>query len=255
MIVIEYQILNGGTFLSNCFQREDEIKIAQRRSDKFCERYHFPKVTIQSVFIQENMRIVQAVAVPGWETECLQKTGCPHLLQQRAAHPVVKAMIQQYLWPEYKKQYRQNIRYSDYKMIWQSGQYQLFGVGIFEYPLFCKTDTDNRSLENQQASLLARKLRDLTGRGPQKIKAVCMSSGLMVYVVNGLISRGNKLFASQSTKHAEMIEKITEYHLQEAFNSMYTTDGGRPVESVNLIDLENDFTISLVFAKTEQPLV
>lgn len=235
----------------NYFQQEDAIKISQSRLDEFCIKHHFPKLKIKSVIIQENIRLLHAVAIPCWETECLQKTGYIHVLQHREARAVVRKIIRKHLWPLFEQQYHQSIRHSDYKLIYLDGQYQLFSITIFEKPVLSKADADIRSIEDQHAGLLAKKLRDLTGRGPKKTKAICMNPGLMFYLINGLISKGDKLFASRSMDNADHVEKIVEYNLQQAFGAIYTTND-TAINKVNIIDLDNDFAFSLIFLESEE---
>ena len=94
------------TFLNNYLLEEDEIKIAQRLFDEFCEKCYFPKVQVKSVLLQDNSRFLHAIAVPCWATECLQKTGYPHILQRREARPFVREVVREHLLTEYERQYR-----------------------------------------------------------------------------------------------------------------------------------------------------
>lgn len=138
-----------------------------------------------------------------------------------------------------------NIRLShvDYCSAYIEGQYHVFVIAIFEAPIFCKDDAGARSMETQHAGLLAKRLRELTGRGPKKTRAIYMNAGLIVYLINGLISNGDKIFASKGIDNAEHVERIAEHNLKEAFASMYMANN----TAINIIDIDSDFSISLVF--------
>ncbi|SDD56431.1 hypothetical protein [Sporomusa acidovorans] len=130
------------------------------------------------------------------------------------------------------------------------GQYRLFIITIFEKPTFGKLDTEGQSIVEQQAGLLAKKLRYLTGRGPERTKAILMRPGFMVYLIQGLLSRGDRLFAAKSLSNAKCVERIAEHNLHEAFTSIYLADGVT-TNNINIIDIENNSSISFVFSSGE----
>lgn len=232
-------------FVNKYVREEDEIIISQKRVDEFCEKYHFTPLKVQSVLTQSNVRILHAIVIPYWEIEFFQD---PLVLQHREMQPIIRIIIRKYLCLEYEQQYQHHILHSDYKLIYLDGQYRLFIIAIFEKPIFRKAAADIQNLEDQHVGLLAKNLRQLTGRGPQKTRAICMNSSLIVYVVNGLVSKGDKLFAEKSMDNAKCIENIAEHNLNEAFNSLYT---GTPINNVNIIDIDKDISISLVFGTGE----
>ncbi len=224
-------------------REEDEIKISQGRVDEFCKKHHLPSLKIKSILIQANIRLLHAIVIPYWEIEFFQG---PLALQRSEAQPIIRNIIRKYLWLEYEQQYRQSIRHLDYKLIYLDGQYRLFIITIFENPIFCKADADIQSLEDQQVGLLAKKLRYLTGKGPKKTRAICMNSNLTVYVIEGLVSKGDKIFAAKSMDNAKWVEIIAEHNLKEAFYSMYT---GAEINIVNIIDIDNDISISFIMRR------
>lgn len=234
--------------MRNYFQQEDDIRVSQMRFDEFCARQQFPRAKIKSLLIRDNIRFVHAFAVPCWEFEFYRTTGYSHPLQRYEGRAIARKVIQQNLWPSYEKQYGQSVSHSDYKMVYLDGRYQIFSVTVFEKPVFGKISGDLKVIEDQQVGVLAKKLRDLTGRGPKKTRAVFLNSGLLVYLINGLTSKGDKLFAAKSVANAEYVEKIAEHNLRHAFDEIFVING-TTINNVNLIDIENDFTISLIFAE------
>lgn len=232
------------------YYEEDDIKISQSRFDEFCIKHQFNRAKIKSIMTRDNIRLVHAIAVPCWEIEYLRATGNPHPLQAIEGRVIVRRIVRENLWPLYERQYGNRVCHSDYKVIAIDGQFHLFSVTIFEKSAFGKPDANLKSIEDQQAGLLAKKLRNITGRGPQKTKALYMSSGLIIYLMNGFISKGDSMFALKSADNAEYIEKITEHNIHQALDTIYKADG-KFENCVSLIDLENNCVISLVFLNTE----
>lgn len=231
--------------MNTYLREEDEIKISQRRVDEFCKKYHFPPIKVRSILVQANIRIFHAIVIPYWEIEFFLD---PLVLQRREAQTIIRNIIRKHLSVVYEQQYRQSIRHLDYKLIYLDGEYRLFIVTIFEKPIICRVVADIQNLENQHVGLLAKNLRYLTGRGPQNTRAICINSSLIVYIINGLVSKGDKLFAAKSLGDAKCIERIAEHNLKEAFDSMYT---GTAINNVNIIDIDNDISISFVFETGE----
>jgi len=226
--------------MDNWLQEDDEIKISQRRINDFCEKYHFPRMKVKSVLIQENIRLLHAVILPVLKNEFFQD---PLVFGYSDAPLGVKDIIRKQLCLAYEQQYRQNICHIDYKLIYQNGQYQLYIVTVFEKPIFYKASTNVQNLEDHHVGLLAKKLRYLTGRGPKNTKAIWMNPSLIVYIIHGLMSVGDGIFASKSLHNANWVEKIAEHNLKEAFGSIYT---GSAINSLNIIDINNNVSISFV---------
>ncbi|CQR70689.1 hypothetical protein SOV_42120 [Sporomusa ovata DSM 2662] len=231
--------------MNTYLREEDEIKISQKRVDEFCKKYHFPPMKVRSILMQANIRIFHAIVIPYEEIEFFLD---PLVLQCREAQTIIRNIIRNHLNIVYEQQYRQSIRHLDYIFVYLDGEYRLFIITIFEKPVICRVVADIQNLETQHAGMLAKKLRYLTGRGPQNTKAICMNSSLIVYIINGLVSKGDKLFAAKSLDNGKCIERIANHNLKEAFDSMYT---GTAINNVNIIDIDNDISISLVFEAGE----
>ncbi len=227
---------------------DSDIALSQKLLDQLCLKYHFPMQKVQSVLVQRDIRFTHAITEPNWETTVLQMYGFKHAIELRASKSVLSKMVMNYVETSLEQYYKETIKYSSFSVVKIDHSYQLFAVSIFENQIFNKKKSlVPKVTEDQMASIFAKRIRELTGRGPQKCKVTVMSNSVIIYILVGFFSDGDKKMASTSEVNIDYVEKIAQHNITEALFFVHSQNENKISNVVPIFDLQNDRVTVVVF--------
>jgi|GEM_PF-4808806 len=231
----------------NALSIDSDSELSQKILDALCLKYKFPTQKVQSVLMQRDIRFTHAITVPNWETTVLQMYGFKHAMELRASKAVVGKLVMNFVETSLEQHYKERIKYSSFTVVKIDHMYQLFSISIFENPIFNKkNNTIPKATEEQMASVFAKRIRELTGRGPQKCKATVMSNTVIIYTLIGFFSDGDKKMASTSEVNIDYVEKIAQHNITEALFFVHDQNVNKINNVVPIFDMQNDRVMVIV---------
>lgn len=226
---------------------DGDIDLSRKILDELCLRYSFPRQKVQSVLVQRDIRLIHAITEPNWELAVLEMYGFKHAIELRASKDVLSKMVMKFVTTAVEKYYQETVRYSTFSVVKIGNVYQLFSVSIFQNQISPKKNNIvPKGTEEQLASLFAKRMRELTGRGPQKCKATVMSQKVIIYTVNGFFSDGDKQMALTSEINLDYVEKIAQHNITEALGSLHQQGETKINHIVPIFDIPKDMVTIVV---------
>lgn len=232
---------------SNSLSIDRDIDLSRKILDALCSKYHFPKQKVQSVLVQRDIRLIHATTEPNWEITVLQRYGLKHAIELRASKDVLNEMVMNFVTDTVEEHYKETIMYSTFSVVKIDNIYQLFSVAIFQNQIFPrKHSLVPKGIEEQMASSFARRIRELTGRGPQKCKVTVMSPKVTLYTLVGFFSDGDKQMAEMNETNIDYVEKIAEHNITEALLFLYQDREKEINNVIPIFDIRKDIVIIVV---------
>jgi uncharacterized protein YbcI len=231
----------------NKLSMDSDINLSKKILDDLCLKYRLIMQKVQSVLTKGDIRFTHAITEPNWETTVLQMYDLKHAIELRASKSVLSKMVMDFVTTSLEKHYNERIKYSTFTVIKIDNRYELFSISIFKNPIFNKPNgMVSKVTEDQMASAFAKRMRELTGRGPQQCKTIVMSNNVVIYTIIGFFSDGDKQMARTSEINIDYVEKIAQHNITEALIFLYSESQNTISNVIPIFDVENDMVTVIV---------
>ncbi len=226
---------------------DGDINLSRKILDELCLKYRFPRQKVQSVLVQRDIRLIHSITEPNWELAVLERYGIKHAIELRASKDVLSDMVMSFVTTAVEKYYQETVIYSTFSVVKIANVYQLFSITIFKNQISPKnSNIVPKGTEEQMASSFAKRIRELTGKGPQKCKAIVMSQKVIIYTLAGFFSDGDKQMASRSEVNIDYIEKIAQHNITEALLFLHQQGKSKICDIIPIFDIQKDMVTIIV---------
>lgn len=163
---------------------------------------------------------------------------------------LVMEMTWEYLQPKLEEYYGAKIKfwYLLGPYIGKNAVYA-YSVKVFDTPLFRAVDTHQGNTEDKLASMVSGYIRDLSGKGPERVTVAIVDNCYMVVSVSGLIPRYMKDYVCSNNAACLYIQNMMASLLNGAVDYAFQSEYQFVPEKFTEVDFKHNHIITLAIIR------
>ena len=124
-----------------------------------------------------------------------------------------------------------------------------YSVKLFDTPLFKTIDAHQGNTEDKFASMVSGYIRDLSGKGPERVTVAILDNRYMVICVSGLIPRYIKDYVNSNNDVYLYIQKMMASLLEGAVDYVFQSEYQLVPEKITEVDFKHNDIITLAIIR------